>query len=370
MSSDLTSIKIEPDYSALKANILRKGTPKRVHFMDLFQDVEIKDLVTERFGLDEGLDKNNKYYTCKREVAIQKFLGYDIVSGTLEPQLYFPSTILEENPNYQLKDTTIPKGQNRGARQWSDEHKGAIKSWEDFDNYPWPDPAEMDLSALEWAEKNLEQDMKVYLPCHAIFEFTSQILGYEQLCYKLFDEPGLVDGIFAKMGEIRLKQAEIFCDFDCVGMLFGGDDFGYKTGLLISKDILLNKVFPWYKKMVDLAHSKGKLFILHSCGNLESLMDALINYVGIDGKQSFEDVIIPVTEAKRLYGDKIAVIGGMDMDFMCRANEAQIRRRVGETLDICMPGGGYCMGMGNTVANYVPLESYLVMLDESRRYTA
>jgi uroporphyrinogen decarboxylase len=35
-----------------------------------------------------------------------------------------------------------------------------------------------------------------------------------------------------------------------------------------------------------------------------------------------------------------------------------------------MPGGGYCLGTGNTVANYIPLESYFAMLDEGRRYSA
>ena len=32
------------------------------------------------------------------------------------------------------------------------------------------------------------------------------------------------------------------------------------------------------------------------------------------------------------------------------------------------PGGGYCLGTGNSVANYIPLANYLAMLDEGRRY--
>ena len=68
--------------------------------------------------------------------------------------------------------------------------------------------------------------------------------------------------------------------------------------------------------------------------------------------------------------DRIALLGGLDLDFLCRASEAEVRRRVRETLDVCMPGGGYCLGTGNSVANYIPVENYLVMLDEGRRYTA
>ena len=58
------------------------------------------------------------------------------------------------------------------------------------------------------------------------------------------------------------------------------------------------------------------------------------------------------------------------MDFLCRSDEAAIRRRVRDTLEVCMKGGGYCLGTGNTAANYVPLDNFLAMLDEGRRYRA
>jgi uroporphyrinogen decarboxylase len=56
------------------------------------------------------------------------------------------------------------------------------------------------------------------------------------------------------------------------------------------------------------------------------------------------------------------------VDFLCRADEPAIRARIRETLDTCLPGGGYCLGTGNSVANYIPLDNYLAMLDEGRLY--
>jgi len=41
----------------------------------------------------------------------------------------------------------------------------------------------------------------------------------------------------------------------------------------------------------------------------------------------------------------------------------EVREYVDHILEICKPGGGYCLGSGNTVANYVPLENYLTMID-------
>ena len=96
-------------------------------------------------------------------------------------------------------------------------------------------------------------------------------------------------------------------------------------------------------------------------------MDAIIG-IGIDAKHSFEDQILPVEQAKALYGDKIALLGGLDMDFLCRAEESSLRARVRQILDQCHPGGGYCLGSGNSIAKYVPVDNYLIMLDEGRKY--
>jgi len=33
-----------------------------------------------------------------------------------------------------------------------------------------------------------------------------------------------------------------------------------------------------------------------------------------------------------------------------------------------MPGGRFAFGSGNTIANYIPLKNYAIMLDEARRW--
>ena len=97
-------------------------------------------------------------------------------------------------------------------------------------------------------------------------------------------------------------------------------------------------------------------------------MDDLLEDVQIDALHSFEDTNRDVREAKKLWGDRIALLGGIDMDFLCRASVSEVRQRAHDTLDTCMPGGGYCLGTGNSVANYLPLDNYLAMLDEERNY--
>jgi uroporphyrinogen decarboxylase len=97
-------------------------------------------------------------------------------------------------------------------------------------------------------------------------------------------------------------------------------------------------------------------------------MDDLIHTVRIDGKHSYEDVITPPEEAKRRWGEHISILGGIDLDFLCRSDERAVRQRTRQVLESCFPGGGYCLGTGNSVANYLPLTNYLAMIDEGRNF--
>ena len=97
-------------------------------------------------------------------------------------------------------------------------------------------------------------------------------------------------------------------------------------------------------------------------------MKDLIEDVRIDALHSFEDTIVSVIDMKEQYGDRLSVLGGIDVDFLCRSSTEQVRERVRRTLEACMAGGGYCLGTGNSVTNYIPLDNYLAMLDQGRRY--
>ncbi|MBI2940079.1 MAG: hypothetical protein HYY04_06525 [Chloroflexi bacterium] len=354
---------VKPDYEGLKANLLRQGTPHRVHNLELFADPEISDAVCRVFGVDADLDPEDPHYALRRQVAVQRFLGYDAVVCAVQWSGFTWNRLPAE-------DSTQIAGQSRGTRRWMSERDGPVQSWADFEAYPWPKPEEIRTDNLEWLARNLPDDMGIYslAGSHTVFEWVTRMFGYERLCYALYDQPDLVDAVFERAGALQTAVTRVMLQIPRLDILFGADDMGHKTQTMINPRVLIEKALPWHKKWAAMAHEQGKIYLLHSCGNLKDIMEPLIEDVRIDGKQSFEDVILPVTEAKQLYGDRIAVIGGIDVDLLCRGSEEEIRGRVREVLDVCQPGGGYCLGTGNTVANYIPLESYLIMLDEGRRY--
>ncbi len=353
---------VEPDISEMLDVLFRRRLPKRVHHAELFLDPEIKEAVGERFGLSSGLNRADPLFETKRDLALHSFLGYDMFRVGVARKTVFQTATLA------AADTTSQAGQGRSARDWQEEHAGPIQGWKDFEAYRWPTVAGIDFSPLEWLERNMPETMGCFELTAHIFEILSFLLGYESLCYAVVDQPELVDAILEKAGAFYVDFTRALVDFSRVAVVWGSDDLGFRSGTMMSPDFLRGKILPWHKRCAGIAHSKGKPYLLHSCGNLDEIMEDLVSDVGIDGKHSFEDAILPVTEAKRLYGARVSLLGGIDMDFLCRSDEDSIRARVRETLEMCSRGGGYCLGTGNTVANYVPLDNYLCMLDEGRSF--
>ena len=351
---------VQPNWQGLVDNILRKGTPDRVYNLELSLDLKIAAAIFERFGLADGLSADDPWSFQKQQIAVNRFCGLDFVVSRAT-KMYMPFN------THTAQDTAILK--NDAGRTFIDEHRGPITTWEEFEKYPWPDPAKVDVNELDWYCHNLPEGMcivAVYLGHFA--EELSFLMGYETLCYALFDNRDLVAAIAERLEQLYVGFLKTMLRFDRVKIVFASDDMGFKTGLLISPDDTRQFVLKGHKRLAQMSLDAGRPYILHCCGRLSDIIDDLIDDVGIDGKHSFEDTIEGVRHAKHTYGRQTALLGGIDMDFLCRSDEPAIRRRVRETLDACMPGGGYCLGTGNTVANYVPIDNYLAMVDEGMLY--
>ena len=361
MKNKIFSIYLTPNWEGLLDCIQREGTPDRVYFIELFLDEEIKSSICEKFNLLEGLDSTDQFFDLKREVIIQRVLGYDYVRCRLD-DMEMPLSYMSTDDSATLR--------REDGRNYINEHKGPITTWEEFERYPWPDPIAASTRSLEWYQQNLPEDMcMIGSGGFAHFaEHLTWLMGYESLYFALYEKRDLVAAISRRLIEIFKAGIRHFLEFDRVKIIWGSDDMGFRSGTLISPDDLREFALPGHKLMAQISHQAGRPYLLHSCGKLDEIMDDLIDDVRIDAKHSFEDTIEDVVSAKEKYGDRVAILGGIDVDFLCRADEKQIRHRVRQTLEKCIPGGGYCLGTGNSVANYIPVENYLIMLDEGRNF--
>ncbi len=352
----------KPDIDNFIKVIKGEIIPQKPPLVELFLDYEIVRDISKNFlnkqwvETSEDKEQQKKYLTNWIEVYWRT--GYDFVrmTGGLEFQ----------TKSRQAEDASSMSGK----RNWAEEGKGPISTWEEFEKYPWPDVKKADLWQYESVAKNIPQGMGLFVcPTSGFLEIPLDILfGYENLCYLLYDQPELVEAVFKKAGETIYQFYERLLGLPNLVGFFQGDDMGYKTGTLISAEHLKRLSLPWHKKLAHLAHKNSLIYILHSCGQLDEIMNNLIDDVKIDARHSFEDEGNPVIEFKKKYGKKIGVLGGIDVDKLCRLSEDRLRVHIRNIIKECLPDGRFAVGSGNTVANYVPVANYIAMVEEALNF--
>jgi len=171
-----------------------------------------------------------------------------------------------------------------------------------------------------------------------------------------------VKDIFDSVGIRLVKYYEIAAQYDSVGVLISNDDWGFNTQTLLSTDDLRKYVFPWHKKIVEVIHNASKPAILHSCGYMNEVMEDIITYMRFDGKHSFEDNIFSVEDSYKRWGSRISILGGIDVQFLCNSSEGEIKKRCENMLKLTAGKGGYALGSGNSIPDYIPLNKYLAMI--------
>jgi len=292
------------------------------------------------------------------QIAFWLHMGYDFIR--CEVSLPLPAVALV------TKDTAV--GNEDHNRAWQGLHDGPIQTWDDFEQYPWPEVTDGNFYIHQYICDHLPDGLG-FITCHAggVYEHVSRLIGYQNLCLMIYDNPELVKAVADRLGELILEYNERLLQLDGLVAVFQGEDFGFNTSTLLPPDVIRQVFLPWHKKYADIVHQAGRLYLLHSCGQISSIMDELIDDVKIDGKHSFQDNVLPVTEAKRLYGDRIALLGGIDVHKLASLEPDALRKYVRHVIDVCSPGGRFAVGAGNSIPSYIPVENYLTMLDEALR---
>ena len=90
--------------------------------------------------------------------------------------------------------------------------------------------------------------------------------------------------------------------------------------------------------------------------------DDIIKDMNFDGKHSFEDAIVPVEKAYQQWGDRIAIMGGIDVDFLINKPAELIRNRTLGLVELSDQKGGLAIGSGNSIPDYIPIEKYCAMV--------
>lgn len=321
------------------------------------------------------------------EYPIQsKFLGRQVTADDLESQLEFwiragydfiPITVGMMTPGKVTTESAIsrvirevmlkdsPDADKEEA--WSLEHTSFINNREDFERFPWEIAAKLDFTKFHEIEGILPEGMKVIAVSGKIFTLTWMLMGFNNFATSLIMDEQLVGDVFRKVAEIQFQGLEQIFEMAHVGAVWVVDDLAFGTGPMISPQAFRDHVFTWYREMATRCHRNKLLFIMHSDGDVTTLMEDIID-MGVDVLQPIDPTCMDIVKVKKLYGDRLCLVGNVSNELLRSGTPAEIEERVKYLIRNVAPGGGYCVGSGNSVPEWAKFENYMAMRGATFKY--
>ncbi len=360
------------DFDYLREVILRRTTDGPAPVIEMMADGSIMGEVT---GLEHTIDQMTELTDLDNpdrkgprrssgdglkfldlNLAFSQAVGYDSVISFVPVPLTQPRSQYTES------------GGEDASRPWQNEHGGPIPDRAAFNDFEWPDPDQINTFAIDYMAPKLPPGMKIHVTHLGVFEDLRGLMGFEPMAIKSIEEPELLGDILEKLTDLAVEAIDRAAAHPATGAVFYADDMGFKTSTMLSPGFFREWIIPCQKRIAEACHKHGKLFLFHSCGYVDTLMEDLIEVVKIDALHSFEDVIEPVESVFQRYGDRIAILGGVDVNLLAQGTPEKVRARCREILDACGGRGGFALGSGNSVTNYCKVENFYAMLDEARSW--
>ncbi len=290
----------------------------------------------------------------KDEVDFWHRAGYDYIK--LQPKADFnPMKIgLGNNVSYN-DDGSI-------FRKWASENNGVIANFNDLEKYVFPSISDFDYKNFEKVKALLPDGMGVVGQYGDIFTMTWEMMGFESFSFALFENEDLITNLNDRLGELVVSMFEYFAQSDVVDAIWYSDDIAYTNSLMVSPQVLDKYFFPWLKRIGDLAKRYNKPLIYHTDGILYDVFDKIIE-CGVDAIHPIEPKSMNIADVKQRYGNKLCLIGNIDVDLLSRGTTNEIRNNIYKNVEEAGYDGGYCVGSGNSIPEYVKLENYIAMIE-------
>lgn len=348
---------IRPDFERIRKTA-RHEEPDRVPLCEVLIEYPIQS----RFlGLEVSADE------LESQVEFWTKAGYDFIPITVG--MMTPGKVTEESAisrvirEVMLKDS--PEAED--DRAWNLEYTSFINNRADFERFPWEIAAQLDLSKLQAAKDSLPGGMKVIAVSGKIFTLTWMLMGFNNFALSLIMDEQLVADVFRKVAEIQFKALEKIFEMPYVGGVWVVDDLAFGTGPMISPQAFRDHLFPWYREMADRCHKNDLLFCMHSDGDLMPLMEDLID-LGLDVLQPIDPTCMDIVKVKEMYGDRLCLVGNVPNELLRSGKPDDVEAAVRYLIRKVAPGGGYCVGSGNSVPEWAEFENYMAMREATLKY--
>ncbi|MCL2158246.1 MAG: hypothetical protein FWH48_02440, partial [Oscillospiraceae bacterium] len=222
-------MKRTPNFENL-LKVLRRELPPRPVLMELFMN----NTVYTKYCDPKYLNGKEDISTMVMMASAFANLGYDYFT-TWPSGFGFP-----QKPRDHKQTTTL-------------NHEAAIYDKKSFDEYEWREPEDFSLEHLKKVEPYVPEGIKaVMVGPGGVLENIIGIMGYDNLCRQIYEDPQLVFDVAENVGKRMVRYYSLATEYDIIGAVFGNDDWGFNTQTMLSPKHMREYIFPWHKKIVEV----------------------------------------------------------------------------------------------------------------------
>jgi uroporphyrinogen decarboxylase len=250
--------------------------------------------------------------------------------------------------------------------------------------YPWRMPRYLDRPVNDWAtwneykkrlnpetpqrwpsdwnafvQKTNNEDVPTCLQLFGFFASLREWLGTENLLYMFYDDPKLIEDMMEHLLDLHMGIARRALKDLMISRIDIQEDIAYKTGPLISPDMVKKFIIPRLKKLTDFLHSNGiKIIHIDSDGNIEKLIPIWLEECGINFHWPLEVTAgMDAVALRKKYGKDLILAGNIDKQVFRKGKDA-ISHEVMSKVPFLLETGGYFPSLDHSIPPDISLEDF------------
>ena len=173
------------------------------------------------------------------------------------------------------------------------------------------------------------------------------IMGYDHFFFEMADHPTKLEGLLQAMEEVGMKKARILADSPAITVQIGGN-----WSDAIHTPIFREYMTPWFQKVGEVLHAKGKLTQVHVDGEMKRLLPLFLE-AELDVAEAvapYPMTSVTIKEFREVFGDRVTIWGGLpSIIFQPTFSDQDFDDFVMGLLRDIKPGYNFILGMGDNV---------------------
>ncbi len=192
-----------------------------------------------------------------------------------------------------------------------------------------------------------------------VFECMHPVAGHVNMLMGMVDDPDWIADMAETYAHLTVElQKILFEEEGWPDGIWYYEDMGFKGAPFMSPEMYCRLIQPSHRYTIDFAHDHGLPVIMHSCGYVEPLLPHMID-AGINCLQVIEvKAGMDLLKLHRLYGDRIAFMGGIDVRALYSNDLAQVDAELEAKVPEAKQGFNFVLHSDHSIPSTVDFETY------------